>query len=113
MSESARLSSSNLEKVGHRLQNQASIRSKVFAVPIILLILHTLTDCSRTRDAVPLAVATVYQWQWHRSKVPLVVAACAAWCGVEQKKAVQAVNAMPCKYTWAAAGRTGTMSTYK
>ena len=53
----------------------------------------------------PLAVASVDQWQWHLSKVPLVVAACAAWRGAEQKKSVQVVNAMPCKYRWAA-GRT-------
>ena len=40
-------------------------------------------------------------------QVPLAAAAYAAWCAAEQKKAVQAVNAMPCKYRWAA-GRTGT-----
>ena len=62
----------------------------------------------------PLAVASKFQWPWHRGKVPLAAAACAAsaWRAAEQKKAVQAVNAMPCKYRWAA-GRTGTMSTYK
>ena len=53
----------------------------------------------------PLAVASMYQWRWHRSKVPLAVAGCAAWRGAEQKKAVQAVML----YRWAA-GRTGTMS---
>ena len=42
----------------------------------------------------PLAVASMYQWRWHRSKVPLAVAGCAAWRGAEQKKAVQAVNAI-------------------
>ena len=57
----------------------------------------------------PLAVARMYQWRWHRSKVQLAVA---ALCGAEQKKAVKAVNAMPFKYRWVA-GRTGTMSTYK
>ena len=36
----------------------------------------------------------------------------AALRAAEQKKAVQAVNAMPSKYRWAGA-RTGTMSTYK
>ena len=68
-----------------------------------------MTDCSRTRDVVHLAVASVDQWRWHLSKVPLVVAACAAWRGAEQKKSVQVVNAMPCEYRLAA-GRTGTMS---
>ena len=52
----------------------------------------------------PLAVAIMYQWRW---QVSLAAAAYAAWCAAEQKKAVQAVNAMPCKYRWAA-GRTGT-----
>ena len=53
-----------------------------------------MTDCSRTRDAVPLTMA---------SKVPLAVAACAAWRGAEQKKTVQALSAVPCKYRWAEA----------
>ena len=60
----------------------------------------------------PLAVDSMDQWRWHLSKVPLVVAACAARRGAEQKKSVQVVNAMTCKYRWAA-GRTETMSTYK
>ena len=58
----------------------------------------------------PLALASMYQLRWHRSLVPLAVAAGAALGGAE--KAVQAVNAMPCKYSLAA-GRTWTMSTYK
>ena len=33
----------------------------------------------------PLAVVSVDQWRWHLCKVPLVVAACAAWRGAEQK----------------------------
>ena len=47
-----------------------------------------------------LAVVSMYQWLWHRSKVPLAAVACAAsaWRAAEQKKAVQAVNAMQCKY---------------
>ena len=56
-----------------------------------------------------LAVASMYQWRWQLSKVP-EAAACAAWSAAERKKAVQAVNAMPCKYRYVA-GRTGTMST--
>ena len=48
-----------------------------------------MADCSRTRDAVPLAVASMYQWRWHRSTVQLTVAALR---GAEQKKAVKSVN---------------------
>ena len=53
-----------------------------------------MTDCSRTRDAVPLTMASMYKWRRHRGKVSLAVAACAAWRGAEQKKAVQAFSAV-------------------
>ena len=65
--------SSSLEWVSHRLLNQASIRRQSFCSPqsnpqwskvnvAYLTWAHTLTDCSRKRDAVPLAVASMYQW---------------------------------------------------
>ena len=37
----------------------------------------------------PLAVASMYQWRWHRSKVQLAMAALRV---AEQKKAGKAVN---------------------
>ena len=77
MSESARHSRVPVwSEDGYRLQNQARFRRQRCCSPHSMLQLsevnfvahltgaHTLTDCSRKRDAVPLAVACVYQWPW-------------------------------------------------
>ena len=43
---------------------------------------------------------------------PIASATCAVLCAAEQRNAVQAVNAMPCKFR-CPAGRTGNMGKYK